>query len=91
MGLPPQQLAQYLTENNQIPALVAEVLRSKALNLIVEHVKISDESGNELDLDALRKEINGESVDLEAETVEQAEEITEAAAEQAPAEEKTEA
>ncbi|GAA3229229.1 trigger factor [Actinocorallia longicatena] len=95
MGLPPQQLAQYLTENNQIPALVAEVLRSKALNLIVEHVKISDESGNELDLDALRKEINGESVDLEAETVEQAEEITEEAAasteETATSDEKTEA
>ncbi|GAB3674939.1 trigger factor [Actinocorallia lasiicapitis] len=88
MGLPPQQLAQYLTENNQIPALVAEVLRSKALNLIVEHVKISDESGNELDLDALRKEINGETVDLEAETVAEAEEITEEAADEAAEEKK---
>ena len=66
MNLPPQQLAQYLTENNQIPALVAEVLRSKALNLIVEHVKISDESGNELDLEELRKEINGEAATVEA-------------------------
>ncbi|GAA2737946.1 trigger factor [Actinocorallia aurantiaca] len=65
MNLPPQQLAQYLTENNQIPALVAEVLRSKALNLIVEHVKISDESGNELDLEELRKEINGETATVE--------------------------
>ena len=65
MNLPPQQLAQYLTENNQIPALVAEVLRSKALNLIVEHVKISDESGNELDLEELRKEVNGETATVE--------------------------
>ncbi len=66
MNLPPQQLAQYLTENNQNPAQVAEVLRSQALNLIVEHVKISDESGNELDLEELRKDINGETVTAEA-------------------------
>lgn len=96
MNLPPQQLAQYLTENNQIPALVAEVLRSKALNLIVEHVKISDESGNELDLDELRKEINGETATVEvadevesdegAESVEVAEaEIVEEAPEAAEA------
>ncbi|WP_106399982.1 trigger factor [Actinocorallia populi] len=95
MNLPPQQLAQYLTENNQIPALVAEVLRSKALNLIVEHVKISDESGNELDLDELRKEINGETVTAGAdegpEAAEDGEvaeaEVVDEPAEAAPAEE----
>ncbi|ROO89476.1 trigger factor [Actinocorallia herbida] len=78
MGLPPQQLAQFLTENNQIPALVAEVLRSKALNLVVEHVKISDSAGNELDIESLRREINGET----DEATEEAEEApAEAAAE----------
>lgn len=66
MGLPPQQLAQFLTENNQIPALVAEVLRSKALNLVVEHVKITDSAGNELDVEELRREINGETAQEEA-------------------------
>ncbi|GAB2835998.1 trigger factor [Actinocorallia aurea] len=66
MGLPPQQLAQFLTENNQIPALVAEVLRSKALNLVVEHVKITDSAGNELDIEQLRREINGEPEQEEA-------------------------
>ncbi len=80
MNLPPQQLAQYLTENNQIPALVAEVLRSKALNLIVEHVKITDESGAELDLERLRREVNGEPEPeaevAEAEVVEEAAEVT---------------
>ncbi|MDX6742940.1 trigger factor [Actinocorallia sp. A-T 12471] len=72
MGLPPQQLAQFLTENNQIPALVAEVLRSKALNLVVEHVKITDSAGNELDLEALRREINGETDSDAVEVVEEA-------------------
>lgn len=80
MGLPPQQLAQYLTENNQIPALVAEVLRTKALNLIVEHVKITEESGAELDLEKIRKELNGET-----ETEEVAEAAEEAAEEKADA------
>ncbi|MCD0452849.1 trigger factor [Actinocorallia sp. API 0066] len=65
MGLPPQQLAQFLTENNQIPALVAEVLRSKALNLVVEHVKITDSAGNELDVERLRRQIDGESEQAE--------------------------
>lgn len=61
MGVAPQQLAQYLTENNQLPAIVSEVLRSKALNLVVEHVKVKDESGNELDVEAIQRELNGET------------------------------
>ncbi|MFC6886055.1 MULTISPECIES: trigger factor [Actinomadura] len=61
MGVAPQQLAQYLTENNQLPAIVSEVLRSKALNLVVEHVKVKDESGNELDVDAIQRELNGDT------------------------------
>ncbi|MFV2175380.1 trigger factor [Actinomadura sp. LOL_016] len=61
MGVQPQQLAQYLTENNQLPAIVSEVLRSKALNLVVEHVSVKDESGNEIDVDAVQRELNGET------------------------------
>jgi trigger factor len=61
MGLQPQQLAQHLTESGQIPALVSEVLRSKSLEVLLEHVKIVEESGAELDLEALRGEIDGES------------------------------
>jgi trigger factor len=62
MGVEPQQLAQHLTESGQLPALVSEVLRNKALNLIVEHVKVTEESGAELDVEAIRKEISGETV-----------------------------
>ncbi|NKZ06778.1 trigger factor [Actinomadura latina] len=61
MGVQPQQLAEYLTQNNQLPAIVSEVLRSKALNLVVEHVTIKDESGNEIDVEAVRRELNGET------------------------------
>lgn len=65
MGVQPQQLAEYLTQNNQLPAIVSEVLRSKALNLVVEHVTVKDESGNEIDVEAVQRELNGETVQAE--------------------------
>jgi trigger factor len=71
MGLQPEQLAQHLTESGQIPALVSEVLRTKSLNVLLERVKIKDESGTELDLEALRGEIDGEA-EIEAEAVQDA-------------------
>lgn len=61
MGVQPQQLAEYLTQNNQLPAIVSEVLRSKALNLVVGHVTVKDESGNEIDVEAVQRELNGET------------------------------
>jgi trigger factor len=77
MGVEPQQLAQHLTESGQLPALVSEVLRNKALNLIVEHVKVTEESGTELDVDAIRREISGDSG--EADEADEADESGEAA------------
>jgi trigger factor len=59
MGVQPQQLAEHLAESNQLPALVSEVLRTKSLNLILEHVKVTEESGAELDLEAIRRELSG--------------------------------
>ncbi|GAB2842631.1 trigger factor [Actinoallomurus bryophytorum] len=61
MGVQPDVLAQHLTENNQIPAIVSEVLRSKALNLVVEHVKATDDKGTDVDIAAmLRHEAGGD-------------------------------
>ncbi|XRQ12749.1 trigger factor [Actinomadura welshii] len=75
MGVQPQQLAEYLTQNNQLPAIVSEVLRSKALNLVVEHVTVKDESGNEIDVDAVQRELNGETGEtVQAEDAEDADE-----------------
>ncbi|GAA0226536.1 trigger factor [Actinomadura nitritigenes] len=87
MGVAPQQLAEYLTQNNQLPAIVSEVLRSKALNLVVEHVTIKDESGNVIDVEAVQRELNGETAET-AETAEAegAEEPAAEAAEETPAE-----
>jgi trigger factor len=76
MGLQPQQLAQHLTESGQIPALVSEVLRTKSLDVLLEHVKIKDESGAELDLETLRGELEGEA---EAEAGEEADQEAQAA------------
>lgn len=87
MGVAPQQLAEYLTQNNQLPAIVSEVLRSKALNLVVEHVTIKDESGNVIDVEAVQRELNGETA--EAETAEAEAETAETAGE--PAADETEA
>ncbi|WP_242893959.1 trigger factor [Actinomadura litoris] len=91
MGVQPQQLAEYLTQNNQLPAIVSEVLRSKALNLVVEHVTVKDESGNEIDVDAVQRELNGETG--ETVTVEEGAAETGDAAEtaEAPAAEETSA
>ncbi|MFB4307218.1 trigger factor [Actinomadura sp. GTD37] len=80
MGVQPQQLAEYLTQNNQLPAIVSEVLRSKALNLVVEHVTVKDESGNEIDVEAVQRELNGDTGEtVQAETAETAESTDDAA------------
>ncbi len=86
MGVQPDVLAQHLTENNQIPAIVSEVLRTKALNLVVEHVKATDDKGEELDLGALQRKAAGQD---DVEVIEDTE-ATEAA-EAEVADEKTDA
>lgn len=64
MGVQPQQLAQHLTESGQVGVLVSDVLRNKALTLVVEHAKITDESGRPVDAQALLQP-EGETVTAE--------------------------
>jgi len=52
MGVTPDQLAQQLADNNQLSFAAAEVLRGKAMNLIAERVKVTDMSGNLVDIAA---------------------------------------
>ena len=52
MGVAPERLAQQLAENGQLSYAAAEVLRAKAMNLIAERVKVTDESGHEVDIKA---------------------------------------
>ena len=45
MGVPPDRLAKELSERGQLAAVVADVLRGKALTLLTERASITDESG----------------------------------------------
>ncbi len=52
MGVAPERLAQQLADDGRLPAAAAEVLRAKAVNLIAERVKVTDASGQDVDVKA---------------------------------------
>ena len=52
-GMTPEQFANQITQGGQVAALMAEVARTKALAIALEKVKISDASGNPVDLSKL--------------------------------------
>ena len=52
MGVAPDRLAQQLADNGQLSFAAGEVLRGKAMNLIAERVKVTDTSGNSVDIQA---------------------------------------
>ena len=53
-GMAPEQFAQELQKAGQIGQLVSEVSRAKALAVVLERVKVSDKSGNAINLEDLR-------------------------------------
>ena len=53
-GVSPQEFAQQLTEAGNLPALVSDVRRSKALATVLERATVTDASGRPVDLEALR-------------------------------------
>jgi trigger factor len=52
-GMRPDEFAQQISQAGQVPALVGEVRRGKALNLVLDAAKVKDESGNEVDVAAI--------------------------------------
>jgi trigger factor len=50
IGMPAQDYARELVAHGQLPVLMAEVLRGKALAFVLEHSQIVDSSGNPVDL-----------------------------------------
>jgi trigger factor len=50
VGMSPDQFAQQAMETGQVPALVAEVLRGKALALVVEQARVTDTAGHPVDV-----------------------------------------
>ena len=52
-GMNPQQFAQQIDQQGQVPAMVAEVGRRKALASVLEAATVTDTDGNVVDLDAI--------------------------------------
>ncbi|MFD8080552.1 trigger factor [Kitasatospora sp. NPDC059722] len=72
-GLTPDQFAQQVVQGGQVPLLVGEVARGKALATVVEAAKVVDTEGNEVNFDD--EDESGETVEA---TEAAAEETTEA-------------
>ena len=53
-GMDPNELAQRIVRGGQLPALMGEIVRGKALAQVLESAVITDESGRPVDLGALR-------------------------------------
>jgi trigger factor len=45
MGVAPDRLAQQLSDNGQLPAVAADVLRGNALTVLAERARVTDEAG----------------------------------------------
>jgi trigger factor len=52
-GMPAEQFAQQVVSSGQLGALMSDILRGKALALVMERATITDASGREVDLNAL--------------------------------------
>jgi trigger factor len=70
-GQNPNDYVKHMLEHNHVPELVSEVVRGKALALLVEHAVVTDESGNPVELRNLRPD--GTVGDPEAEAADAAE------------------
>ncbi len=75
-GENPDAFMKHMIEHNHIPEMVAEVVRGKALALIVESATVTDASGNPVELKSLRPDgtIGEESSEEEQPSEEGAEE-----------------
>ncbi len=76
-GMDPNQFAQALDQQGQVPAMVQEVARRKALAAVLDDATVTDASGNAVDLDELVPDAEGD----------EAADETEAVADEAPADE----
>jgi trigger factor len=57
-GVRADEYAQQVVNSGQLSALMGEVLRGKALAVVLEHATITDESGRSINLDELTKEFD---------------------------------
>jgi trigger factor len=60
MGVAPDRLAKELADRNQLNSVVADLLRSKALNLLAQRATVKDASGRPVDLSMLSPAADGD-------------------------------
>jgi trigger factor len=72
-GMSPDQFAKAVVEGGQVPMLVGEVSRGKALATVVESVTVLDTNGDPVELDDEEETAGTETVQASAETAEGAE------------------
>jgi trigger factor len=70
-GMDPNAFAKAVDEAGQVPAMVSEVARRKALATLVEKARVTDASGNDVDLSTLFENEGEELVELPEESVEE--------------------
>ncbi|KTR95004.1 trigger factor [Microbacterium testaceum] len=78
-NMAPQDFVNALQQGNQLPALVGEVARNKALAIALGKVTVVDSNGKPVDLTGFVA-VEGEEASAEDEVVEEAQEIADAAA-----------
>jgi trigger factor len=81
-GIEPQQLFGYLQENNQLPAMFADVRRGLTMAAVVEAATVTDTDGNTVDTSEFFGR-RGESAEADADEVDQADEGGELVAQEA--------
>lgn len=62
-GMEPSEFAEILTKNNQIPSIVAEVARNKAVAIVLGKVKVVDTKGKAVDMSAFTVAPNKDAAD----------------------------
>ncbi len=72
-GVSPDQFARQLTSSGQLSAVVSDVLRSKAADLLAERVKVTDESGRKVVVGGKQDEDAGDEEAADADATPDAE------------------
>jgi trigger factor len=86
-GLEPQQLFAYLQENNQLPAMFADVRRGLGIAAAIEAATVTDTDGNTIDTSEFfgkRPEVDEADEADEVEEAEATDEVEEAEEAEAP-------
>ncbi|WP_306366501.1 trigger factor [Nocardiopsis sp. CC223A] len=86
MGVSPDQLAQHLVQSNQIRVAFTEVVRGKAMDLVLSAAKVTDEDGNVIEQETAEEKAAKAAAEAAVEGLEVLEDV-----EEAPAAEATEA